>query len=76
MSKFGIMVGEARAKLGVTLNYVCMRVGCSTSFLCDVEHGRRSVSPEVAVLLAKALSHSPEIAEALTTSVTTNTRRR
>jgi transcriptional regulator with XRE-family HTH domain len=54
------MVRLARAKLGVTLAYVSRRAGCSTSFVSDVEHDRRSVSPAAAVRLAKALSHSPE----------------
>jgi transcriptional regulator with XRE-family HTH domain len=59
-SSFGAMVRLARARLGVTLAYVSQRAGCSTSFVSDVEHDRRSVSPAVAVRLAKALSHSPE----------------
>ncbi|MCC7440526.1 MAG: helix-turn-helix domain-containing protein [Bdellovibrionales bacterium] len=36
------------------------KLGISTSHLCDIEKGRKVVSPERAVRFAKALRRSPE----------------
>lgn len=35
-------------------------LGVSRQYLCDIEHGRRSVSPKKAVAFAKKLGQSPQ----------------
>ncbi len=35
-------------------------LGVSRQFLCDLEHGRKWVSPKKAALFAKKLGHSPQ----------------
>ncbi len=35
-------------------------LGISRQYLCDIEHGRRFVSPKIAEKFAKILGYSPE----------------
>ena len=35
-------------------------LGVSKQYLCDIEHGRRSISPKSAVRFAKKLKYSPQ----------------
>ena len=37
------------------------KLGVSRQYLCDVEKGRRSVSPEQAARFAKAFGHPPNV---------------
>ncbi len=63
---FGEALRARRAERGRTLADVCQVVGCSTSYLSDVEHGRRkSPGPETAALIAKALGERAADMQAL-----------
>lgn len=53
---FGDLVRERRKTTGTTLGNVASKLGCSTSYLSDIEHGRRSpFGPTHMKLLAAAL---------------------
>lgn len=41
------------------MSEVARLTGLSVSFLCDVEHGRRSLSPKTAAAIARALGEDP-----------------
>jgi transcriptional regulator with XRE-family HTH domain len=49
-------------RLGEEMNQVKFseQLGISKSHLCDIEKGRKLVSPERAVIFAKILNYSPE----------------
>lgn len=52
-------IARLRRERGLTLNQLAASLLVSTSFICDVEHGRRGVSVKTAVGLAKALQVDP-----------------
>lgn len=55
---FGGFLRSIRDGEGMTLAEFAGRLGVSRQNLCDVEHGRRSVSPARAAEWARTLGHS------------------
>ena len=53
--KLGELLRGRRDAQGLTLLDVSTRVGCTVSFLCDVEHGRRRPGMQTTEKLADAL---------------------
>jgi transcriptional regulator with XRE-family HTH domain len=57
----GRALSGIRESDGQSLAQFARRLGISRSHLCDIEHGRRAVSPERAARFAKALKqHQPQ----------------
>jgi transcriptional regulator with XRE-family HTH domain len=54
----GKLLGAIRTGEGMTQTEFASRLGVSRSNLCDIEKGRKTVSPARAARLAKALGHS------------------
>lgn len=61
----GISFGEAVQSLRLRDNLssimLANKLGVSRQYLCDIEKGRRLVSPEQAARFAKAFGHPPEV---------------
>ena len=55
---FGRLVESIRKNNELTLQACAAKLGVSRAHLCDVEKGRRTVSPERAARWAKELEHS------------------
>jgi transcriptional regulator with XRE-family HTH domain len=57
---FGKLLEAIRLGEEVSQVQFAKKLGISKAHLCDLEKGRRSVSPGRAAKFAKALAHSPE----------------
>jgi transcriptional regulator with XRE-family HTH domain len=57
---FGSAVEAIRQGEGLTQTQLAARLGVTKSHLCDIERGRKLVSPERAARFAKVLGYSPE----------------
>jgi transcriptional regulator with XRE-family HTH domain len=62
---FGEVLAETRRVDGASLAVFAAKLGISRAALCDIEKGRKGVSPERAARWAKALHMSKERAVAL-----------
>jgi len=58
---FGAAVEALRIGNDVSQAAFARKLGISRQYLCDVEKGRRSVSPEQAARFAKAFGHPPNV---------------
>ena len=58
---FGMAIEALRARDGVSQNTFAKKLKVSRQYLCDVEKGRRLVSPEQAARFAKAFGHPPNV---------------
>ena len=58
---FGDAVEALRVREEMTQVTFAKKVGVSRQYLCDVEKGRRLVSPEQAARFAKAFGHPPRL---------------
>lgn len=58
---FGAAVEALRVGEEVSQAAFARKLGISRQYLCDVEKGRRSVSPEQAARFAKAFGHPPNV---------------
>jgi transcriptional regulator with XRE-family HTH domain len=58
---FGMAVESMRLGNEVSQVAFAKKLGISRQYLCDVEKGRRFVSPEQAVRFAKAFKHPPVV---------------
>ncbi|MGD0771152.1 MAG: helix-turn-helix transcriptional regulator [Tepidisphaeraceae bacterium] len=58
---FGAAVEGLRVGDGISQAAFARKLGVSRQYLCDVEKGRRLVSPEQAARFAKAFGHPPNI---------------
>lgn len=58
---FGMAVESLRGRDEMTQTALAKRLGISRQYLCDVEKGRRLVSPEQASRFAKAFGHPPQV---------------
>lgn len=56
---FGEAVEALRSRDEITQVALAKKIGISRQYLCDVEKGRRLVSPEQAARFAKAFGHPP-----------------
>ena len=57
---FGQTIRLLRQAKGISLREMARKLGVSPSHLCDIEKGRKVVSPERAARFAKTLGRSPE----------------
>ena len=55
---FGRLVEATRVCDEISQVELAKRVGVSRAYICDIEKGRRSVSPELAAQFAKELGYS------------------
>jgi len=55
---FGRLIESTRLCDEISQVELARRVGVSRAYLCDIEKGRRSVSPELAAHFAKELGYS------------------
>jgi len=53
--RFGIVVRQARRKLGLTQHKLASRAGLNRTYISDVERGKRNVSLRIVERLAEAL---------------------
>lgn len=51
----GELIREARQRAGIQQGYLAACVGCSQSYMSDVEHGRRHCPPWMASVWARQL---------------------
>ena len=58
---FGMAVESLRIRDDLSQTTFAKKLGLSRQYLCDVEKGRRMVSPEQAARFAKAFGHPPEV---------------
>jgi len=58
---FGMAVESMRVGNETSQSDFANKLGVSRQYLCDVEKGRRLVSPEQAVKFAKAFKHPPVV---------------
>lgn len=58
---FGLAVEGLRIRDALSQAVLAKRIGISRQYLCDVEKGRRAVSPEQAARFAKAFGHPPAV---------------
>jgi transcriptional regulator with XRE-family HTH domain len=58
---FGMAVEALRARDEFSQTAFAKKIGISRQYLCDVEKGRRLVSPEQAARFAKAFGHPPAV---------------
>lgn len=58
---FGDMVWSSRLSLEMSQAELGEVIGVSRSYICDIEKGRRTVSPERAAAIAEALGMSPTL---------------
>jgi transcriptional regulator with XRE-family HTH domain len=54
--RFGIVVRQARRKLGLTQHELASRAGLHRTYISDVERGKRNVSLRIVERLAEALN--------------------
>lgn len=55
----GDQLREHRLSKGMTMKEASKAVGVSASFWCDIEHNRRSPSPDVADRIIKLMNSKP-----------------
>lgn len=58
---FGMAVESLRLRDEFSQTLFAKKLGVSRQYLCDVEKGRRLVSPEQAARFAKAFGHPPKV---------------
>ena len=58
---FGEAIESLRVRDEVTQTVLAKKIGISRQYLCDVEKGRRLVSPEQAARFAKAFGHPAHV---------------
>ncbi len=58
---FGEAVDALRLRDKITQSSLARKIGISRQYLCDIEKGRRLVSPEQAARIAKAFGHPPHV---------------
>lgn len=58
---FGDAVQALRTRDELSQTELAKMIGISSQYLCDVEKGRRLVSPEQAARFAKAFGHPPAV---------------
>lgn len=58
---FGMAVEALRLRDGLSQTSFAKKIGISRQYLCDVEKGRRLVSPEQAARFAKAFGHPTSV---------------
>ena len=58
---FGMAVESLRMRDELTQTVFAKKLGISRQYLCDVEKGRRLVSPEQAARFAKAFGHPQNV---------------
>jgi transcriptional regulator with XRE-family HTH domain len=58
---FGMAVEALRTRDQLSQTDFAKKLGVSRQYLCDVEKGRRLVSPEQAAKFAKAFGHPPAV---------------
>src|SRR5581483_2455511 len=58
---FGEAVGALRIGEEMTQSEFAAKLGVSRQYLCDIERGRRRVSPEQAAKFAAAFGHPPNV---------------
>ena len=58
MSSIGERIKKRRTELGWTQEFICTKVGLSKSFFSELESGKRSVSAENLLNIARTLSVS------------------
>ena len=58
---FGMAVESLRLRDGLSQTVFAKKLGISRQYLCDVEKGRRLVSPEQAARFAKAFGHPASV---------------
>jgi DNA-binding XRE family transcriptional regulator len=58
---FGMAVESLRARDELSQTTFAKKLGVSRQYLCDVEKGRRLVSPEQAARFAKVFGHPTEV---------------
>ncbi len=58
---FGMAVESLRLRDDLSQTVFAKKLGVSRQYLCDVEKGRRLVSPEQAARFAKAFGHPPSV---------------
>jgi DNA-binding XRE family transcriptional regulator len=56
----GKLIWAIRESDEIPQNMLAEKLGISKQHLCDIEHGRKSVSPGLAATYAKKLGYSPE----------------
>jgi transcriptional regulator with XRE-family HTH domain len=58
---FGMAIESLRLRDSFSQSAFAKKLGVSRQYLCDVEKGRRQVSPEQAARFAKAFGHPPKV---------------
>ncbi len=58
---FGMAVESLRLRDDYSQTEFAKKLGVSRQYLCDIEKGRRLVSPEQAARFAKAFGHPPAV---------------
>jgi transcriptional regulator with XRE-family HTH domain len=58
---FGVAVEGLRVGEGLSQAAFARKLGISRQYLCDIEKGRRFVSPEQAARFARAFGHPPNV---------------
>src|SRR5580704_10053316 len=58
---FGEAVEALRVRDEISQSALARKMGISRQYLCDIEKGRRLVSPEQAARVAKAFGHPPTV---------------
>jgi transcriptional regulator with XRE-family HTH domain len=58
---FGAAVEGLRVGEGLSQSAFARKLGVSRQYLCDVEKGRRPVSPQQAARFARAFGHPPNV---------------
>ena len=58
---FGMAVEALRARDEISQTALSRKLGISKQYLCDIEKGRRLVSPTQAVRFAKVLGHPAKV---------------
>jgi transcriptional regulator with XRE-family HTH domain len=57
---FGLALEAIRGLTGESQSSFAKKIGVSRAYLCDIEKGRRIVSPGKAAKFARAVGHPPE----------------
>lgn len=58
---FGMAVAALRIRDRMSQAFFAKKLGVSRQYLCDIEKGRRLVSPEQAARFSKTFGHSPTV---------------
>jgi transcriptional regulator with XRE-family HTH domain len=58
---FGEAVDALRLRHKISPGALAAKIGISRQYLCDIEKGRRLVSPQQAARIAKAFRHPPHV---------------